>query len=138
MATVRRWSENSPGTAGAQNGLRTGPPEGPGRPGEAVHRGRADVTFPLPAFNTGCVPIAYTPPFVQRKRPDREVIEAMTHETHDPRTALYALLAGAEGCGTAARSARLAQDDELADFLCGVQDEVLGEAKRLLAQRAAE
>jgi hypothetical protein len=47
-------------------------------------------------------------------------------------------LAGAEGCGTAARSARLAQDDELADFLCGVQDDIVGEARRLLAERVAE
>jgi hypothetical protein len=43
-----------------------------------------------------------------------------------------------EGCGAAARSARLAQDDELADFLCGVQDDIVGEAKRLLAQRTVE
>lgn len=55
-----------------------------------------------------------------------------------PRRALYALLAGAEGCGPAARSARLAHDDELADFLCGVQDEIVGEAERLLAERTAE
>ncbi|CAA9443845.1 MAG: hypothetical protein AVDCRST_MAG01-01-3894, partial [uncultured Rubrobacteraceae bacterium] len=48
-----------------------------------------------------------------------------------------ALLDGAEGCGPAARAARLAQDDELADFLCGVQDEIIGEARRLLAQRTA-
>src|SRR5215211_1943842 len=26
------------------------------------------------------MPIAYTPPFAERKRPDREVVEAMTHE----------------------------------------------------------
>jgi hypothetical protein len=32
---------------------------------------------------------------------------------NDAPTALYALLAGAEGCGPAARSARLAHDDEL-------------------------
>lgn len=74
-----------------------------------------------------------------RKRPDREVIEAMTHDArNEHQRALYALLAGAEGCGPAARSDRLAQDDELADFLCGVQEEIVGEAKRLLAQRAAE
>jgi hypothetical protein len=71
---------------------------------------------------------------------DQEVIENMRHDAHnnDAQKALYALLAGAEGCGPAARSARLAQDDELADFLCGVQDEVVGEARRLLAQRTAE
>ena len=63
----------------------------------------------------------------------------MRHDArNDAKKALYALLAGAEGCGTAARSARLAHDDELADFLCGVQAEVVGETKRLLAQRAAE
>jgi hypothetical protein len=56
----------------------------------------------------------------------------------DPQVALYALLAGAEGCGPAARVARRAQDDELADFLCNVQDEVVEEAGRLLAQRVAE
>jgi hypothetical protein len=61
---------------------------------------------------------------------------------HDERNhahrALYALLAGAEGCGPAARSARLAQDDELADFLCKADREIVGEAKRLLAERVAE
>lgn len=78
----------------------------------------------------------------------------MTHDGKDPRndayggahgaahsearTALYALLAGAEGCGPAARTARLAQDDELADFLLRVQGEVVEEAGRLLAERVAE
>ena len=63
----------------------------------------------------------------------------MTHgATHDARTALYDLLAGAEGCGPAARSARLAQNDELADFLRRTEEEVASEARRLLAQRAAE
>jgi hypothetical protein len=57
---------------------------------------------------------------------------------NDARRALYALLSGAEGCGTAARSARLAQDDELADFLCGADREIVEEARRLLAERAAE
>ncbi len=62
----------------------------------------------------------------------------MTRETHhDATAALHALLDGAEGCGPAARSARLAQDDELADFLRRTE-EVAGEARRLLAQRAAE
>ena len=56
----------------------------------------------------------------------------------EAQTALYALLAGAEGCGPAARSARLAQDDELADFLLRVQGEVVEEAGRLLAERVAE
>jgi hypothetical protein len=68
-----------------------------------------------------------------------EVIEAMPYEArHDAQKALYALLGGAEGCGPAARSARLAQDNELADFLCRVEEEVVEEAKRLLAQRVAE
>ena len=63
----------------------------------------------------------------------------MTYDgQHDAHAALYALLTGAEGCGTAARTARLAQDDELADFLCRVQDEIVGEAGRLLAERVAE
>ena len=83
--------------------------------------------------------MAYIPPSPYGSETDREVIEAMTHDTtHDTRTALYDLLAGAEGCGPAARTARRAQDDELADFLCRAQDEIVGEAKRLLAQRAAE
>jgi hypothetical protein len=82
------------------------------------------------------------PPFAERKRPDREVIENMPHDGHNPHNdalrALYALLAGAEGCGPAARSARLARDDELADFLCGAHEGIVGEARRLLAQRVAE
>jgi len=68
-----------------------------------------------------------------------EVMKAMPREAHhDAQEALYGLIAGAEGCASAARSARLAQDNELADFLCRVQEEVLEEAKRLLAQRVAE
>jgi hypothetical protein len=47
-------------------------------------------------------------------------------------------LQGPRGAGPAARSARLAQDDELADFLCGAHEEIVGEAKRLLVQRTAE
>jgi len=57
----------------------------------------------------------------------------MTHDTHDARTALYDLLAGAEGCGPAVRVARRAQDDELADFLCRAQQEIVGVARTLLA-----
>jgi len=57
---------------------------------------------------------------------------------NEPRGALYALLAGAQGCGPAARSARLAQDDELVDFLCRVQGEIVGEAEWLLERRVAE
>jgi hypothetical protein len=93
------------------------------------------------------VPSAYTPSFADPKLPDREVIEAMTHENARnaqddvqaaPQAALHALLAGAEGYGPAARNARLAHDDELADFLCGAHEEIVGEAKRLLTQRVAE
>jgi hypothetical protein len=54
------------------------------------------------------------------------------------RALFYALMAGAEGCGPAARTARLAHDDELADFLLRVQTEVSEEAGRLLAERVAE
>ena len=63
----------------------------------------------------------------------------MAHETNNDATAaLHAPLDGAEGRGPAAGSARLAHDDGLADFLCGVRAEIIGEARRLLAQRAAE
>jgi hypothetical protein len=68
-----------------------------------------------------------------------EVIENMAHEAHnDARAALHALLAGAEGCGPDASSARVAQDEELADFLRRARDEIAPEAKWLLAQRVAE
>ena len=71
-----------------------------------------------------------------RKPTDPEVIETMQHDArNEPRKALYALLVGAEGCGPAARSARLAHDNETADFLCRVQEEIVGEAKRLLQRR---
>jgi hypothetical protein len=91
-------------------------------------------------------PQRYTPEggtgFLAEKLSDREVIETMQHETHhrgnDAHAALHALLAGAEGCGPAARSARNAQDDELADFLCRADREIAGEARRLLAERVAE
>ncbi len=63
----------------------------------------------------------------------------MQHYTrNEPQRGLYALLSGAEGCGPAARSARLSHDNELADFLCRVQEEIVGEAKRLLQRRMAE
>ena len=68
-----------------------------------------------------------------------EVIENMTHETHnDAQAALHALLVGAEDCGPGAGSARVAQAEEFADLLCRVQEEIAPEAKRLLAQRVAE
>jgi len=63
----------------------------------------------------------------------------MTHETrNESRKALHDLLAGAEGCGPAAGAARRAHDDELADFLFKAKEEIVGEARRLLAQRVAE
>ena len=84
------------------------------------------------------MPLAYNPSSSNESDP-MEVTEAMAHQArNDAQKALYALLAGAQGCGPAARSARLAQDNELADFLCRVHEEVLEEAKRLLAQRVAE
>ncbi len=69
----------------------------------------------------------------------------MTHNGRDPRneghTALYALLAGAEGCGLLARSARLAHDDVLADcladFLGKAQVEIVERVGMLLAQGIA-
>ncbi len=58
----------------------------------------------------------------------------MTHDArNNAQKAFYALLAGAEGCGPAAKSARQAKDDGLADFLCQVQGEVVEEAGRVLA-----
>jgi hypothetical protein len=82
--------------------------------------------------------IAYNPTSSDEGDP-MEVTEEMAHEArNDAQQALYALLAGAEGCGPAARNARLAQDNELADFLSRVHEEVVEEAKRLLAQRVAE
>ena len=77
----------------------------------------------------------------QRGLTYREVIEIVTHDGRDPRneghTALYALLAGAEGCGLLARSARLAHDDVLADFLGKAQVEIVERVGMLLAQRIA-
>jgi hypothetical protein len=68
-----------------------------------------------------------------------EVRQAMPREARqDTQEALHSIIAGAEGCASAARSARLAQDNELADFLSRVNQEVVEEAKRLLAQRVAE
>jgi len=109
---------------------------------------------PLLLSPHGCTPerdtgFVYASSFT-RERSDREVIETMAHDGKDPRndahgaahgeshTALYALMAGAKGCGPAARTARLAQDNELADFLWRVQGEVAEEARRLLAERVAE
>jgi hypothetical protein len=88
------------------------------------------------------VHIAYNPALrrteATRSRGDREHATHGHNPHNDALRALYALLAGAEGCGPAARSARLTRDDELADFLCGAHEGIVGEARRLLAQRVAE
>jgi hypothetical protein len=61
----------------------------------------------------------------------------MSDATSDPRVALYRLLESIEACEEPARAAEEAQDRELADFLRKVQDEIEGEARKLLAQRLA-
>lgn len=83
--------------------------------------------------------VAYNPTSSDESDPI-EVTETMAHQARNDahHEALFALLAGAEGCGNAARNARLAQDDELADFLSRVDEEIVEEAKRLLARRVAE
>ena len=50
---------------------------------------------------------------------------------------MYGLLESIEACKGPAREAEEAQDRELADFLRKVQDEIEGEARKLLAQRLA-
>ena len=83
--------------------------------------------------------IAYNPTSSAESNPtevNKEMNQEARHDAHY--VALYGLIAGAEGCATAARSAALAQDEEIADFLVRVQEEVVEEAKRLLAQRVAE
>jgi hypothetical protein len=83
--------------------------------------------------------LTHNPPSADGSDPIEKVTHAMALEVcHDAHKALYALLEGTKVCGTAARNARLAQDNELAEFLCRVQEEVVEEAKRLLAQRVAE
>jgi hypothetical protein len=85
------------------------------------------------------VPIAYNPTSSDESDPT-EVKKAMKHEARQDAhyEALSGLITGAEGCASAARSAALAQDNELAGFLVKVHEEVVEEAKRLLAQRVAE
>jgi hypothetical protein len=67
------------------------------------------------------------------------VIEIVTHDGRDPsnegHTALYALLAGAEGCELLARSAACAHDEVLADFLGKAQVEIVERVGMLFAQR---
>jgi hypothetical protein len=78
----------------------------------------------------------------RRRLSNRGMIETMIHDgrhgPHEAHAALYALLDGTEGCAPAARSARLAHDHQLAEFLCRVEGEIVGEAERLLAERVAE
>jgi hypothetical protein len=62
---------------------------------------------------------------------------AIPDATTDTRVALYGLLESIEACKEPARAAEEAQDRELADFLRKVQDEIEGEARKLLAQRLA-
>jgi hypothetical protein len=72
-----------------------------------------------------------------RSRDDRDHAPRRTRSAHRrPRGALRPT-GRAEGCGPAARSARLAHDDELADFLRKVQ-EIVEQAEVLLEQRVAE
>jgi hypothetical protein len=64
------------------------------------------------------------------------VIEIMTGDGQNPRNAAhaarYALLAGGRSCGAAAaRGARLAHDEALAEFLCRVQAEIVDAANSL-------
>lgn len=58
-------------------------------------------------------------------------IQTVANDARDPRnealTELYALLAGADGCGSAVRSARPAHDDERVDLLSRSQVEILRE-----------
>jgi hypothetical protein len=61
----------------------------------------------------------------------------MAETDRDPRVALYRLLESIETCDETARAAEEAQDQELAQFLRRVQNEIEGEARRLLAQRLA-
>jgi len=95
----------------------------------------------LSLFPHGFAPERGTGICQQRGLTDREVIEIVTYDGRDPRneehTALYALLAGAEGCGLLARSARLAHDEVLADFLGKAQMEIVERVGMLLAQRIA-
>jgi hypothetical protein len=53
-------------------------------------------------------------------------------------TALYDVLESADACEESLEAAEHARDEELADFLRHVGDEVRGRAEELLAQRVAE
>jgi hypothetical protein len=112
--------------------------QSPTRSREAVHQAHKLLPSCSPRL-TFAMCLSHIIPLVGRESDLMEVSKAMSHEArHDTQEALYSLIAGAEGCGSAARSARFAQDNELADFLSRVQQEVVEEAKRLLAQRVAE
>lgn len=62
----------------------------------------------------------------------------MPHGNHNAYAALYDVLASADACEESLRAAEKAQDEEPADFLRHVGDEVRGRAEELLAQRVAE
>src|SRR5215213_10972868 len=87
---------------------------------------------PIPPFPKRVLPRTGAPDFGNDERFDREAIETVMydgeHGRNEAHAAPYALLAGAEGCGTGARSARLAADDKLADFLCRTREELVEEA----------
>jgi hypothetical protein len=61
----------------------------------------------------------------------------MAETDRNPRVALYRLLESIEACEEPAKAAEEAQDQELAQFLRRVQNEIEGDARRLLAQRLA-
>jgi hypothetical protein len=117
---------------------------GPGTFTSAVVFGRQVVlrcpTPPFP-FPKRVTPEG-APDFRSYQRVDREVTEAIRTtgelQHNDAHAALYAPLDSAEVRVMAARNARIAADDEFADFLCELQEEVVGEAERLLQTRVAE
>jgi hypothetical protein len=124
--------------AGSVISLAHSVPRGCNRRREAVHIAHKMLPSCSPRL-TLAMCLSHKIPLVGRESDPMEVTKMMPPQArHDTHEVLYSLIAGAEGCGSAARSARLAQDKELAEFLSRVQEEVLEEAKRLLAQRVAE
>jgi hypothetical protein len=112
--------------------------QSPTRSREAVHQAHKLLPSCSPGL-TFAMCLSHIIPLVGRESDPMEVSKAMAREARqDTQEALYSLIAGTQGCGSAARSARFAQDNELADFLSRVHEEVVEEAKRLLAQRVAE
>ncbi len=57
---------------------------------------------------------------------------------NDPRRVLYIVMAGAEGGGSSARAAQQAQDEELAEFVRKVEEEMIEMAGERLAQWETE